>query len=135
MLICYACALGGGSDCPELCESSGPLDVSSLLVLELSLGLWGLAGDLEAGVWTGPHEERGRWLLVRRLPEDPAAPLALEHYALEIFEVSFVPAEADLAEVEAIMDSSELVLLDPSWRETVPARWRYRMNASPGETE
>jgi len=102
---------------------------------ELSLGLWGLAGDLEAGVWTGPHEERGRWLLVRRLPEDPAAPLALEHYALEIFEVSFVPAEADLAEVEAIMDSSELVLLDPSWRETVPARWRYRMNASPGETE
>ena len=73
--------------------------------------------------------------MARRLPEEPGAPLELEHYALEVFEVSFVPPEADLADVEAIMDSSELVLLDPSWRETVPARWRYHMNASPGENE
>ena len=89
---------------------------------------WAAKGPDDTATWTDPVEDAGRWLVLRPLEHVPGVAPGLDLYRIDLVTLPYVPADLTRAAVEATIDDAELLVVDPAWREVVPAAWRLRMN-------
>lgn len=87
---------------------------------DLGLEVWGEMRAKPLETWSEPIEGIGRFTLARRVPyKGREGTLRLE---LEV-----IPWRADgPIDVEAALASQSLTIVDPSWRDAVPAYWRAK---------
>ncbi|MDF1800977.1 MAG: hypothetical protein P1V81_17545 [Planctomycetota bacterium] len=95
---------------------------------DLGLVVWGETRELETDSWSGPFEDAGRWLLLRRTDHTPGIAPGADLYQVELISLPFVPSDFSRADVEATIDDALLTVIDPAFGDLVPAHWRLRMN-------
>ena len=95
---------------------------------DLGLVVWGETRELDTDSWSGPIEDAGRWLLLRRTEHTPGLAPGADLYKVDLISLPFVPSDFTRADVEATIDDSLLTVIDPAWGDLVPAQWRLRMN-------
>ncbi len=98
---------------------------------QLGLATWAGLREAPVGVWLGPFEEVGRFVVARRL--DPAAgpvfpdeydPLALH---AELIVHMYQPPDFDRERLELALRRARGEWYDPDWRDLIPLVWRHRM--------
>jgi hypothetical protein len=94
--------------------------------LELGIVAWGTAMDLAEGRWSGVVEDVGRFVLLRRLGQDPAPVPGAIRVRLELFEFPYL-AGVGRGALEQAYAQHRLEIVDPAWREIVPEHIQYKM--------
>lgn len=97
----------------------------------LGFPVWAVARGLEIGEWSDVHEGIGRFFVVRvdeRVREDREL---ADEFAIRLRQVAWLPDDMTRAELEELVETRHLRIVDPEWEGIVPAQWTYRMR---GET-
>jgi len=95
----------------------------------LGFALWRTAMSLEPGVWSEVVETAGCFHLVRVKTREEGSLPSLTRFTIGLFNFPYLDAETALADTEAAIDRSRLIILDEAWRDAVPAELRYRLHA------
>jgi hypothetical protein len=108
---------------------SGPVEIDRTgSFRELGLEVWRAAFGLEPGRWSEIVESPGAFHVVRVKSRKEASLASMTRLTIGTFDFPFVQIETAEADLEAALDRSRLVIVDPSWRDAVPAAWRYRLH-------
>lgn len=94
---------------------------------DLGLELWHFARQLPRGEWSEPAEFMGRFVLVRLDDVVPGRVPQEEKLVLSWFEFPYVDPHEPDTEVRTAIDAGRLVVVDPTWKDTVPEEWKHRM--------
>jgi hypothetical protein len=120
----------------ELRAGREPDDVE--LILEegtfghLGLALWLHAREAEHDTWSGPVEQDGAFVLVRRRAVDPGdMPPRSETIGVQLAAFPYVPRGDRRAALDHAIENVKLTIRDPAWGELVPERYKYRMRGEP----
>jgi hypothetical protein len=101
--------------------------------LDLGLETWDWAIDAPDGAWSEPIEVAGAWQVarvVRRTHADRPGAVTLE---AEVASFPWIAAANVPLEIEQALDRSELVFVEPAWRDLVPTLWQRRLRGgNPG---
>ena len=108
---------------------SGPIEMERTGTFrELGLDVWRATVGLEPGRWSGIVESPGCFHVVRVKSRKEASLATMTSLTIGAFDFPFVQIETAKADLEAAYDRSRLVIVDPTWRDAVPATWRYRLH-------
>ncbi len=108
---------------------AGPIEIDrSGTFREIGFELWRAALDLEPGRWSGILESPGCFHVLRVKSRREASLASMTTLTIGAFDFPFVQVETAKADLEAALDRSRLVIVDPEWRDAVPAAWRYRLH-------
>ncbi len=108
---------------------SGPIEIERTGTFrELGLEIWRTAFDLEPGRWSAIFESPGAFHIVRVKSRKEASLASMTSLTIGAFDFPFVQLETAKADLEAALDRSRLTIVDPAWRDAVPAVWRYRLH-------
>jgi hypothetical protein len=117
-------SLASGS--PEAPATAGEPTSTEGDWLELGIVAWGTAMDLAEGRWSGVVEDVGRFVLLRRLGQDPAPIPGAIRVRLELIEFPYL-AGVGRGALEQAYAQHRLEIVDPAWREIVPEHIQYKM--------
>ena len=92
---------------------------------DLGLGIWGETRDLEQGVWGGPFELVGRWVLLRQDAAFPGLVAAADQYTVSIVSFPYTPSAPRPTALES--QGPELTIIDPAWEHLVPNAWGVKL--------
>jgi len=109
---------------------AGPMELErSGRFSELGFLLWRNALPLQPGTWSEIFESPGSFHLLRVKSREEGSLPSLTRFTIGLFHFPYLKAETAQADTEAAIDRSRLSILDESWRDAVPASFRYRMHA------
>ena len=110
---------------------AGPMEVERTGTFrEIGIVLWHAALDLEPGRWSAVLETPGSFHVLRVKDRKDSSLASLTRLTIGAFDFPFVQAETAKADLEAALDRAHLTILDPEWRDAVPAAWRYRLHVN-----
>jgi len=92
----------------------------------LGVPLWVLIQGLEPGVWAGPSELPGQFVVVRLEKRDKNAQPQREQFTVRVSSFPYVDDPLSLTG-EAFKSTLEVV--DEAWEHLVPGFWRYQMRS------
>jgi hypothetical protein len=108
---------------------AGPIEIERTGTFrEIGFDLWRAAIELEPGHWSGILETAGSYHVVRVKSRKEASLAGLTRITIGAFDFPFVQVETAKADIEAALDRARLTIVDPEWRDAVPAVWRYRLH-------
>ena len=108
---------------------AGPIEIDrSGTFRDLGFDLWRGIVDLEPGRWSGILETPGCYHVVRVKDRKEASLAVRARLTIGVFDFPFVQVETAKADLEAALDRAHLTIVDPEWRDAVPAAWRYRLH-------
>jgi hypothetical protein len=127
LAVSYLAALRGGGLPPG--PLTGPIENErSGIFKELGFEIWRTAIDLEPGRWSEILESPGSFHILRVKSRKEGSLASLTRLNIGAFDFPFIQAETARADIEAALDRARLTILDPDWRDAVPAAWRYRLH-------
>jgi hypothetical protein len=97
---------------------------------DVGLATWASLREAPSGVWTGPIEEVGAFVIARRvepLVGPQLAPLGPLEFEVESIEIPYMEQLFDHGRLELALDQAEGEWFDPKWRDLVPLLWRQRL--------
>ena len=108
---------------------AGPIEIGRTgNFRDLGFDIWRAAIELEPGPWSGVLETPGAYHLLRVKSRKEASLAGMTTLTIGAFDFPFVQVETARADIEAALDRSHLTIVDPEWRDAVPAAWRYRLH-------
>ncbi|MFN0009269.1 MAG: hypothetical protein ACKVXR_15300 [Planctomycetota bacterium] len=109
---------------------AGPMEVERTgQFTDLGFLLWRNVLPLQPGAWSEIFESPGSFHLARVKSREEGSLPSLTRFTIGLFHFPYLKAETAHADTEAAIDGSHLSILDEAWRDAVPAKLRYRMNA------
>jgi hypothetical protein len=121
-------ALEGGAtlDGPML---GGTMQTREGVAIDIGFEAWGYATTAETGRWSEPLETIGAFEIVRVDERTDASVPRQVRYKLRVCVVPYVDDTNLKAVIDAQLDRSRLVFVDPSWAEFIPEYWKHRLRA------
>jgi hypothetical protein len=123
----YAAAIAKGELAPG--PLAGPMEIEREGSFSgLGFAMWRTAVQLGVGEWSAILETPGSFHLIRVKSREEGSLPALTRFRIGAIDFPYLDAETAKADLEAALDRSRLTILDPTWRDAVPADWRYRLH-------
>lgn len=113
-------ALGGPLAAMELQQREGNFGA-------LGFDAFGYAVDAEIGRWSDPIETVGCFEIVRVDERSKATTPHDLSFKLSVYVIPYVDRNDPHGAIEAELDRSQLVFVDPSWSDVVPEYWKHRL--------
>lgn len=98
-------------------------------VKELGLEAWAAVIDAPVGTWSSVLETPGAFELVRLVERTPATAAFDVQMKVGVFTFPYIDEAAVHDAIDAALDRSTLVFVDPSWSDYVPSPWQHRLHA------
>jgi hypothetical protein len=109
---------------------AGPMEIERKgRFLDLGFEMWRTALQAEPGKWSQVLETPGSFHILRVKSREEGSLPSLTWFTIGVFDFPYLDPETARATIEAALDRSRLTILDESWRDAVPAAWRYRLHA------
>ena len=96
----------------------------------MGLEVWSWALDAEPGRWSDPIEVVGGWRLARVDQRSAGAIPTDVRLAVSSYFFAYVRGGDPRQQIEAELDRSKLVFVDPRWRDVVPTLWQHRLHGT-----
>jgi hypothetical protein len=107
----------------------GPMEIERTGTFrEIGIELWRAGLELEPGCRSAVLETPGSFHILRVKSRKEGSLASLTRLTIGAFDFPFVQVETARADIEAALDRAHLSILDPGWRDAVPAAWRYRLH-------
>ncbi|MBK7877689.1 MAG: hypothetical protein IPJ77_18545 [Planctomycetes bacterium] len=94
----------------------------------VGLEAWNATIDRQDGAWSDVIETPGAFQLVRLLKRGPQTVAQEVYLELSVVEFPYLQGETRAA-IDAALDASHLVFVDPAWRDCIPTLWQHRLHA------
>ena len=109
---------------------TGPMRIErSGSFASLGFALWRTALGTEPGTWSEVFETPGCFHLLHVESREEGALPGLTRFTIGVFDFPYLDLDTATADIDAALDRSHLTILDESWRDAIPATWRYRLHA------
>ena len=94
----------------------------------LGFGVWAHAQRLEQGIWSGPFDVIGQFVILRCDRFEPTT----QSYSVSVLEFPYMDPElvygsTRFESMQAAHDNALLQIIDPDWAEYVPTEWQHEM--------
>lgn len=94
----------------------------------LGFGIWAHAQRLEEGIWSGPFDVIGQFVILRRDHFEPTT----QSYSVSVLEFPYMDPEqlfgsTRFESMQAAHHNARLQIIDPDWAEFVPMEWQHEM--------
>lgn len=95
---------------------------------QIGLDAWAAVVDAQIGAWSSVYETPGAFEIVRLKARDSKTAALAETFKVGVLQFPYVDEEDGFARMNAALDASKLVFVDPAWKDYVPTLWQHRLH-------